>query len=289
MEKSFFRKYLKYKKKYDELKNTNQRGGDGNIEHLCELLYNNVNIIHTGIALQMSIYDPKYDVNAPENIKKYTGGNGWSNYFNIINTGNRMVDSYDIVPKPLLKSIINTKNSRDQTPLYLATRFTSLVTIKILIDAKAVANFDDLRTSPLSGLLWKQTENPDTDIILGRKINLLVENNLINELEFITYMKYLLSDCLTDIQCGNIMRKINLDMITDEALTQSPLYLLLSLDGKDSTILDENLGKEIKEYFNNELITDEHLSIYIKNLLTILTDEECGNIMRILVTKNKLI
>lgn len=155
----------------------------GDIEHLCRLIFNNVTPVFEGGDV-VRVYDPIYDSNAPQSIKEFTGENGWQKYITadggLIGKGLATRYERNVRAKPLLERIVNQKNSRGQTPLYLASRFASYDTMKILIDAGAKVNVGTERLEPLDGLLWRQRENrhQDQDDELGKKIKLLVNSGL---------------------------------------------------------------------------------------------------------------
>lgn len=139
-----------------------------------------------------NIYDPAQDPQAPENIKQFVKMyGGWEKYITVGTSASQSVKkpsgneyapqfmfgpgSYNstVTPTPLLKTIINSVNKLNQTPLYVASRFASYEIMKILIDAGADVNKGDIIKGnllandkilkPLNGLLWNN-DHPKNQI-----------------------------------------------------------------------------------------------------------------------------
>lgn len=94
-----------------------QRGG-ADVNDLCDLIFRKTDYIYdsNGESMVISVH--------------------WKAYL-ILNDGK--FGSFSITPTPLLRRIINTHNSRGQTPLYLACRYYPAI-IQYLLDAGANVN-----------------------------------------------------------------------------------------------------------------------------------------------------
>ena len=148
-EYDYQKKYIKYKSKYINSLNFAQMGGNNDVDLITSLMFNKTPF-------------NKYGETGSGRI--HSVGGDWAKFFT-----KDGAERFNITPTNLLKNIINEHNSRGQTILYCAYRFSNSIVISAILSIPSInVNLRNLDGStPIIGAVFERNSL--------REINNLIE------------------------------------------------------------------------------------------------------------------